>query len=355
MALMDSFKQLDLLFEDNKKEIKKMNAKFMSQVALVSTAVTIIAFVGGFFYEILERAQTSYAIAGMACMLCYFLSKQKRMEKYALTGLYVQFIFLFLLVLYLSVVAGIDRPASPMLILLSVFPMLFIDKPRRLLTINVTLYFIHTVCSFWLKGAVIGKMDFVNGLIAVVVGCFFGRFIIRNRVEALNFERLLIMEKETDELTGLHNRRKLFQAIGRIEEKKTERPSGVLMMDIDYFKKYNDTYGHMAGDACLRAFGAMLRGNEWGARTKFYRYGGEEFVAFVWGAEELDLLAIAERIRKQTSVLELPYGKITSSIGYAYCLNEEIYNYETWIERADMAAYKAKGDGRNCVRGYVKE
>ena len=352
MILIDSIKQLRQLFEDNKKEITKYNAQFFAKVALVGAAVTGIAFVGSFFYGILEAARNAYGWAFLGCMIFFLFSKPKKLEKYSVIALYVQFILLFVLVLYLSVVTGAERPAAPMLILLSVFPMLFIDKPRRLLTVNVILYLIHTYLSFQIKGPVLGKMDFVNGLIATVVGCFFGWFIIRIRVQALNFERLLIMEKETDELTGLYNRRKLFEKIARIEVGKVERPSGVFMMDIDYFKRYNDMNGHMAGDSCLRLFGKMLREHQWDTKVEFFRYGGEEFVAFIWDADAKKLQNLAEQIRIETSKLELPYGKITSSIGYVYCVDEVIYNYETWIERADIAAYKAKEAGRNCVAGY---
>lgn len=352
MVLIDSIKQLNQLYEENKKEITKYNAKFLPKVAMVAIAVTGIAFAGSFFYDILKEARLPYAIVCIAGVISYLGSSQKKLEKYALFGLYSQFVFLFILVLYLSVGVGPDRPAAPILILLSVFPMLFIDKPRRLLTTNVILYLIHSYLSFRMKGPVIGKMDFVNGLIATVVGCFFGWFIIRSRILALNFERLLIMEKETDELTGLYNRRRMFQTIGRIEIGKQERPSGVFMLDIDYFKQYNDTYGHMAGDACLRAFGKMLKEGDWDTKIEFFRYGGEEFVAFIWNANEEKLRELAEQLRLETSRLELSYGKITSSIGYVYCMDEEIYNYETWIDRADIAAYKAKEGGRNRVAGY---
>lgn len=355
MEVIESISQLNQLFEDNKKEIAKSNAEFLPQVSLVGAFVTGIAFVGGFFYTILEEAQNQYALGFFMCLISYALSKVRRLDKYVVVGLYLQFFFLFLLVLYLSVIVGIDRPASPMLILLAVFPMLFIDKPRRLLTVDVILYVVHSYLSFLLKGPVLGKMDLVNGLIATVVGCFFGWFIIRNRIQALNFERLLIMEKETDELTGLHNRRRLFHMIGQIEIGKLERPSGVFMMDIDYFKQYNDTNGHMAGDYCLRSFGKLLKEYPWLAKAEFFRYGGEEFVAFVWGADEKRLQELAEQIRAEVVKLEIPYGKITTSIGYAYCMDEEIYNYEKWIDRADVAAYQAKACGRNCVAGYRTE
>lgn len=352
MILIDSIKQLQQLYDENKKEITKYNAGFIPKVAMVGAAVTGIAFIGSFYYAILEQARGAYGLACLGCMLSLLLSKFKKLEKYAVFGLYLQFILLFLLVLYLSIGAGKSRPAAPMLILLSVFPMLFIDMPRRILTTNIMLYLIHTYLSFQIKGVTLGKMDMVNGLIATVVGCFFGWFIIRIRISALNFERLLIMEKETDELTGLYNRRKLFERIGHIEVGKLKRPSGVFMMDIDYFKLYNDTYGHIAGDSCLRAFGKMLREYQWKTKVEFFRYGGEEFVAFVWNVEEKMLWEFSEQIRIETSKLKLPYGKITSSIGYVYCMDEEIYNYETWIKRADIAAYKAKEGGRNRVAGY---
>lgn len=352
MRVIDESKYLNKLFIDNKKEIAEYNAEFFPKVAVIGAITTLIAFVSSFFHSDLALSRNMYAVSSFICCCLYLFAKIKKPVRFAVVGLYIEFITLFLLVLYISVFTLSDRQAASMLIVLSIFPMLFIDKPQRILTLDVVFYLIHTFLSFQMKGEVLGKLDLINGLIATMAGCFLGWFIILTRVQALNFERLLIVEKETDELTGLHNRRKLFWTIGQIEKCTLPRPSGVFMIDIDYFKQYNDRNGHAAGDNCLRSYGKMLQKRQWNTKVEFYRYGGEEFVAFIWDANVEELSDLAEKIRQAAALLPLAYGNITNSIGYVYCDDEQILNYETWIERADEAVYKAKKNGRNCVVGY---
>ena len=140
-----------------------------------------------------------------------------------------------------------------------------------------------------------------------------------------------------------------------MEAGERERANGLMMFDIDHFKQYNDRFGHQAGDQCLRAFGKMLRGNEWGAEIAFYRYGGEEFVALVWNATEEKMAHVAESIRKTTEKISLAHDSITTSIGYVFCEKIEKQSYEKWLGCADEAVYQAKNKGRNCVVEYQPE
>jgi diguanylate cyclase (GGDEF)-like protein len=164
----------------------------------------------------------------------------------------------------------------------------------------------------------------------------------------------------TDELTGLFNRRGFFQFGEREFERslRFNRPLSVLMLDIDHFKRINDTYGHSAGDLVLRALGDCFRRNKRGIDFEG-RYGGEEFVfllpeTFLSGASQ-----IAERLLQSVAELVIPVslanGKpssvnlhITVSIGAAYML-PEIQSLDALIGRADEAMYRAKGAGRNRV------
>jgi len=159
-----------------------------------------------------------------------------------------------------------------------------------------------------------------------------------------------------DALTGLANRRLFDSALQRaaLRAGAEQVPLCLLFVDIDHFKKFNDTYGHPVGDHVLRLFAMVLKESIKGRDTAA-RYGGEEFAIILPGASLNGAVSVAEQIRKvleQRPIMNRATGKrlgvVTCSIGVAqYRPGEPVGDL---IERADQAVYRAKGDGRNCVR-----
>ena len=156
----------------------------------------------------------------------------------------------------------------------------------------------------------------------------------------------------TDALTGLLNRRYLDKRlIEEIQRSKRHRfPMSLMMLDIDGFKPYNDTFGHQAGDQALKIVAGILqdilRGDDVAAR-----YGGEEFAILLPQTTSSEAAAIAERLRQRIEHTEFPKRKITVSIGIASCSND-IDTPADIIGAADHALYEAKNHGRNNVRVY---
>ncbi len=156
-----------------------------------------------------------------------------------------------------------------------------------------------------------------------------------------------------DELTGVFNRRYLMETI-RTEKHRCERTGGVFsicILDVDHFKRVNDTYGHLAGDQVLQAIASTAQGAL--RQTDYFgRYGGEEFALVLTGTVVEGAMITAERVRTRIAALEFPeIGadlKVTVSIGIADLrANEET---EATFKRADDALYRAKEAGRNrCV------
>ncbi|MEZ5456288.1 MAG: GGDEF domain-containing protein [Lysobacteraceae bacterium] len=150
---------------------------------------------------------------------------------------------------------------------------------------------------------------------------------------------------ETDALTGLANRRHFDEVLRDALARAllVDRPLAVLMLDVDHFKAYNDTYGHLAGDDILRSIGAELRSairND----TLAARYGGEEF-ALIAPAGTREANDLAERLRKR---IESQVG-VTASIGVACFDVRRDADEAALIARADQALYHAKRTGRNRV------
>jgi diguanylate cyclase len=162
----------------------------------------------------------------------------------------------------------------------------------------------------------------------------------------------------TDELTGSYNRRHAtYEASLYLESAASGgMPLSVVMIDIDHFKRVNDTYGHDAGDLVLKAL-ARLAHQFLATNTKldsplFARFGGEEFLFLLPGAGAQTAFALADSFRQQVERLtvELPTTglQITISAGTATCRAGDL-SIDTMLKRADTALYEAKANGRNCV------
>lgn len=154
-----------------------------------------------------------------------------------------------------------------------------------------------------------------------------------------------------DVLTGLQNRRSADERLRQefLRLKRSGSSYSVLFLDIDHFKKINDTYGHETGDAVLRSIAThlqtLLRETDFVAR-----YGGEEFLAILSHTNTDGALTIAEKVRCSVAEQAFPMGQqVTVSIGMATALAHD-KNEEEAVRRADMALYHAKDDGRNSVR-----
>ncbi|HEX9873939.1 MAG TPA: diguanylate cyclase [Deferrimonas sp.] len=167
--------------------------------------------------------------------------------------------------------------------------------------------------------------------------------------------QLLLQLSNTDPLTGLHNRRYLMDTLAREVERscRTDIPLSLVMIDIDHFKRVNDTYGHQVGDAVLVAVAALLQGQLRPYDTAA-RFGGEEFVLVLPSTELAAAGAVAERLRKLTA--NLSFAKegaadlgLTISAGVAIVSPGSIVNADDLIRQADTALYRAKQDGRNRV------
>ncbi len=162
-----------------------------------------------------------------------------------------------------------------------------------------------------------------------------------------------------DGLTGIPNRRR-FDEVMVNEWSRAQRhqtPLALILADIDYFKAYNDNYGHGAGDQCLRQVAKLLANSLARGGDLMARYGGEEFVAVMaeTGAEGARLLA--ERCRAKVEALNYPHHfskvaeHITISVGYAAFVPAPGQTSQELVELADRMLYLAKEEGRNRVRG----
>lgn len=161
---------------------------------------------------------------------------------------------------------------------------------------------------------------------------------------------------QIDAITAVANRRAFDQRVRLLwqEALAGERWISILMMDVDWFKGFNDLYGHQAGDTCLREVAQVVRGELRGGSDLIARYGGEEFAIVLLGADLHDGLRIADRIRQAVEERAIkhdaaPEKVVTISIGVASSIASSELTLSELIESADAALYGAKHNGRNRV------
>lgn len=156
----------------------------------------------------------------------------------------------------------------------------------------------------------------------------------------------------TDALTGIANRRAFFEAgsHGLAQSVVDSRPAALLLLDLDHFKRINDTYGHGEGDRILTAFARMVRTSV-PASAVLGRLGGEEFGCILFDTQASEALVAADRLRRELATAgpeENPLARVTVSVGIS-TTSESGYDLEGLLASADQALYRAKSQGRNRV------
>ncbi|HEY8606726.1 MAG TPA: diguanylate cyclase [Noviherbaspirillum sp.] len=178
-------------------------------------------------------------------------------------------------------------------------------------------------------------------------------------------EQALELESQTlvDGLTGIANRRR-FNVHLEDEFRRAKRnasPLSLIMIDVDYFKDYNDNYGHQRGDSCLAQIAAALAGQLNRSRDLVARYGGEEFTVILPDTTADGALQVAETMRCEVEARQLPHEysgvapHVTISLGVSTVVPDLLSTTGGLIHAADRALYQAKRSGRNCVVVYADE
>lgn len=213
-------------------------------------------------------------------------------------------------------------------------------------------------------------LDGNNNRISIIVsakmdeqGYIYWSFFNASKRDKL-YEELIVTRKEleaqaevlksmasTDELTGLMNRRELNLRAPELinQSKRYAHNIALIMIDIDHFKKVNDTFGHIEGDRVLKSLGHRLQ--KFGRQTDLIaRFGGEEFIMLLPDIEINDAYLFAERLHKLVSEVEVNNTPITVSIGIT--ISDGSQNLHRLSQQADGALYMAKNNGRNRTELY---
>lgn len=261
------------------------------------------------------------------------------------------------------------KTESPDLILLDVvmapesgFDVCYTLKNERR-TRDIPILFItsSTTMKDEVRGLELGAVDYITKPVNPPIV----KARVRNHMELKKYKDKLEKIAAEDVLTGLATRRR-FEDILQSEWRRCRRHGAelsVAMLDIDYFKPFNDNYGHGAGDDCLRKVGGALSKEIKRAADLIARYGGEEFVCVMPETDLDGAMAFGHTMRKAVSDLQVKHEYsgvahyVTMSIGVATCVPGEDSDPFDLVKHADKKLYEAKKNGRNRVEGapFVKE
>lgn len=366
-------KKENQLFCENQQFIAHINRSLLRWMLFISLAVSVLTTVFCFFMDGYNSLRVTYITITVVLLSALFVQK-KIPDNWILFSFYSLFVMIMSYASYSSAVMFPEYSGALAWGILIVMPVLILDKNKRITgTVLITL-----VCYLWfvipMKLPDQREDEIVYIIVFSLAGLMLGFYMRWVRLENLELLRQSLVRETTDVLTGLYNRRKLFDYFIECEAGREEKPvTGISMLDIDFFKLYNDTYGHLAGDHCLKMIGTCLA--EYGKQhdMEFYRYGGEEFVAIAHEQDRERLMRCFENVVMSVAILQIPHqgkenGIVTMSQG-VFLLpldqDEEIsassndydetyegkhlngFRAQQYLSKADAALYQAKSQGRN--------
>lgn len=274
----------------------------------------------------------------------------------------------YLTAIYLGIFMIGEQPAVIFVVAMLYFQIDFDMAPYKNFIVTIAMYVLFMLCVFLMKDYSIAMRDLQDSTFVLIAGLFISWFkartkweneIMLDRLEMANYS--LYHDSVTDVLTGLPNRRQVFDFLDELRNEcvKNGKYFTCIIMDLDFFKSYNDTYGHDKGDDLLREIGERLNMLALDNDISIGRIGGEEFMAFGEENGRGEAEEKGEKIRVEIMKVhhegELEGKRQTASIGIFCEIPDENFIVADSYRCADHALYKAKEGGRNCCFTYIKE
>lgn len=360
---LDTRTEEGLLYE-NKEAVHETNISLFKYFLLHVSWIEVVIGIVGIILHYGVAYIAFYWIMAFLSLVFYFIFRKKspRVKKYSNLLIHMCTLLFYFLGIFLSVYSPYGSPheAVTFTCLLVVLPVLYIDNSLRIIIESIFVFAVHLGLSFWLKPRQIAMLDMLDTAVFTLMGTFLGGYLRFLRLENFHKDKILVKQRDTDVLTGLSNRRVLFSKLDELLERPVEILN-VVMMDIDFFKQFNDTYGHQLGDECLANVGLAMRQFGRENNLTFCRYGGEEFTAIGSGIPEEEFKGLIEKLLQNIRSLEIPFshgigGIVTISAGYSAVKVMPELLPEDYIKIADDALYQAKTAGRNrAILGVEEE
>lgn len=344
----------------NRDMVNKENLIMLKKLSILGTSLmgtmSLLSFLLPYLYRMRSLYLPYFLVYALCLVLAMTLAKRRR--------LYL--IFIACALILVTAVFGMQLGIfyTPMgnanlyMVFLIILPMLFMTPPLFTNLFALAICVVFCVLTALVKEVKYYEIDITNCWVSYIIAMFGTRVINSVRMENIDARRRLFAESQIDGLTKLNNRRCFNEYVKTLHSRLLSEKGRVVvyMIDIDIFKIYNDTYGHVQGDSCLVRLGDLFRSIAGEENLFFARYGGEEFIAVSTDAH-IDMQAVAEKIVKTIFYADMqfsmsPYGRVTVSVGCADSADCGGQNDFDLINSADMALYNAKERGRNRYSAY---
>jgi diguanylate cyclase (GGDEF)-like protein len=305
------------------------------------------------------------AIELLVAVFMGYICKSGRFSRaLVIAGFLVFYICIMGFGVYIDTIQWPEQRSAIVLIVLICCQILFVFNPLGLLGLNlmtlgvyISLVIINKPSPFW-------RYDTINAGIASLTGMLFAWYMSHVIIREILTTRRLEIERNSfreesirDELTGLSNRRDYLHGVNFYINvcRHVHQTVCVIMMDVDFFKHYNDSYGHQKGDLVLQSIGEVLRQLMSEEHVYAARVGGEEFI-ILWTENRIaEAERVAVKLRQMIIDLKIPHEKsniapyVTASFGLYILRGGSMDSVEDLYNNADTALYKAKNSGRNCI------
>lgn len=350
-------------------DILRHNARSLMIISIVT--VLLLLLFGG-VSVVLERSQDkALVVAGAGALefaVFLYISRLCGQKKYAKRRVYAAlgcyFVFLLGFGICLSVFFTPEYYGVNFIVFLICSQVVFVLNPPLILLLNAAAVSVFACLGAPVKPPQIWRSDLVNAAIAALIGMALSWYMSRSLIKVMITSRRFEQERNRfreesirDELTGLSNRRDYLNAVNFYISvcHHVHQTVCAVMMDVDYFKNYNDYYGHQKGDAVLKSIGDVLRRLSSEEHAFTARVGGEEFIV-LWTENRIaEAERVALKLRQMIIDLQIPHEKsaaaphITASFGLYIQRGGSADTAEDLYRNADSALYMAKKNGRNCI------
>lgn len=348
--------------EKNLQAVRSLSVFFM--VVCVSVIVSCLTFFPSRWLMALYLG--AMALEGGLFAVSGALLKTRRRARFYNAFAAVYLLHFLAFGVYVGTALSVDESAAVFLVVLVISQMLFILPPILTAAMAVAATVVTLLISYAIKTPYFFQSDVINCVAVFILSILLGWRVNKTRAEEA-FARMRVLQLNdelqqrsvTDQLTGLPNHRSFQDTYYALYEacEKTGAAIGVIMMDIDKFKLYNDHYGHLMGDDCLAKVGAALRRLQ-RENVTVYRFGGEEFLALLKASACGRAGEIAEQMRRAVEQLAIPHalgvsgGVVTLSVGWHVGAPSDQEPPTHFLDQADRAMYQSKADGGNRVSRF---
>ncbi|MGX8833395.1 GGDEF domain-containing protein [Amedibacillus sp. YH-ame6] len=342
-------KNLIEMMKNNKEDIRKANKRMLGWLLILGLLSFLLLFVMTFIADDYGVMKIPYGFIIVLLIVIIFVNRYAKVSSLLL--IYGSYVMLMGIATYASAFLIDDSLSVWAFMILFQIPIVILDRNRNIHALELAFLLLYIVVMICFKDKEHMLDECVNVIMASIMGTILGAHLRYAQIENFNFKRIAVIQENIDALTGLSNRRRLFDVL----EEKNPSIVAIMMIDIDEFKLYNDSFGHQAGDKCLKKVSVCIASLH--KNIEFFRYGGEEFIGVAYNLEESEIIGLAEKCVKSIENLQIEHGHskgkvVTISMGLY--IVEGMQSNDDMIYYADTALYNAKHNGKSQVQIFKK-